>query len=137
MQQAKREDNGALFPTRNKTSQNSPDLTGNITFSPDLIKYLVDKVQNGEEPRIRLAAWRKRSAQGMDYYSVAAKEDEPFGGKQATNRREFQQPAQRNFQQSPDPNENKYRQSRPGVYSNRPAKAAPMNRNDLDDEIPF
>jgi uncharacterized protein (DUF736 family) len=50
---------GALFPAREKKSENSPDYTGDVTIGG--VKY-------------RLSGWRKESAKGVKYMSLAVRE---------------------------------------------------------------
>lgn len=69
-----KEDSGALFNNRKKTSQNAPDMNGNITLSPKLVQYLNEKMARGEPLSLDVSGWRKRSGQGMEFLSLAVKE---------------------------------------------------------------
>lgn len=69
-----KEDSGALFNNRKKTSQNAPDMNGNITLSPKLVQYLNEKMARGEPLSLDISGWRKRSGQGMEFLSLSIKE---------------------------------------------------------------
>lgn len=51
------EDNLGLFPTKNRTSEKSPQFTGNVVLSKELLKTLVGMVKAGAEPKMRAACW--------------------------------------------------------------------------------
>nr|BAR36013.1 unnamed protein product [uncultured Mediterranean phage uvMED] len=68
----------SLFPQAKKTSENSPDATGNIevlvTEIPNLISYLQSAEQSEDYKgnqivKIRLAGWNKESESGKRYQS--------------------------------------------------------------------
>jgi hypothetical protein len=63
---------GALFINNRKTSEKQPDFRGELTLSKALLKELVEKVKAGEEAKLSLAVWRKKSKAGNDFMSLAA-----------------------------------------------------------------
>ena len=65
---------GALFKNAKKTSQNAPDYTGSMTLDADLIVYIMDKFNAGEEMvDLDLAGWKKKSGKGIDFLSLSVK----------------------------------------------------------------
>lgn len=63
---------GALFINNRKTSQNQPDFRGELTLSKALLKELVEKAKAGEEAKMSLSVWKKKSKAGNEFMSVAA-----------------------------------------------------------------
>jgi uncharacterized protein (DUF736 family) len=63
---------GALFINNRKNSQNHPDFRGELTLSKALLKELVEKAKAGEEPKMSLSVWKKKSKAGNEFMSVAA-----------------------------------------------------------------
>lgn len=60
------QDIGAVFPNTDKNSENSPDMSGNVTF---------------ENAEWRMAGWKKTSREGLNYTSVAlTPPDDHYGG---------------------------------------------------------
>ena len=65
---------GSLWANDRKTSENHPDLRGEVVIDKQL---LVDLMSKGENPvKIALAGWNKTTATGRDYVSLVA--SEPF-----------------------------------------------------------
>lgn len=65
---------GSLWANDRKTSENQPDLRGEIVVDKQL---LVDLIAKGENPvKIALAGWNKTTVNGRDYVSLVA--SEPF-----------------------------------------------------------
>tara|TARA_R100001440_G_scaffold42760_1_gene62513 strand:- start:281 stop:580 length:300 start_codon:yes stop_codon:yes gene_type:complete len=51
---------GVLFANKKKTKQNSPDYTGNLELSDEVVNDLVSQMERGvEKPKINLAGWKK------------------------------------------------------------------------------
>jgi predicted transglutaminase-like protease len=63
---------GALFINDRKKQALSPDFRGELTLSKALLKELVGKVKEGKEAKLALSVWKKKSAAGNEYQSVAA-----------------------------------------------------------------
>ena len=63
---------GALFINNRKTSQNQPDFRGELTLSKALLKELVEKAKAGEEAKMSLSVWKKKSKAGNEFMSLAA-----------------------------------------------------------------
>ena len=61
---------GALFASRNKNSDRSPDYTGHITCGQDMIKYLVDAYNSGTEPKLRLLGYINDSPKAGKYLGL-------------------------------------------------------------------
>ena len=65
---------GSLWANDRKTSENQPDLRGEVVVDKQL---LVDLIAKGENPvKIALAGWNKTTVNGRDYVSLVA--SEPF-----------------------------------------------------------
>jgi hypothetical protein len=65
---------GSLWANDRKTTENQPDLRGEIVVDKQL---LVDLIAKGENPvKIALAGWNKTTVNGRDYVSLVA--SEPF-----------------------------------------------------------
>ncbi len=66
-----------LFTQKDKKSEKSPDLTGNIMLGPDLVTYIIEQHDSGNfEITLDLAAWKKVSAGGNKFLSGSIKK--PF-----------------------------------------------------------
>ena len=76
------EDRGALF-SRERKSEKSPAMGGDVVLSRATIKYLMECAQSGKEPKIELAAWRQTSKKGDTYLSLKA--TIPYEDRQFTN----------------------------------------------------
>lgn len=126
-----RENSGVLFAAKQKKSQNSPDYTGNIVLSDELLEYLNERMSSGQPLKLSLSAWNKRSQQGSAYFSIGVQEEwqgqaRPGGGGGYPQRQPERQPAP------------SYPQRAGGRTSFKPApRPSPGPRADLDDEIPF
>lgn len=70
---------GVLFTARDRKSDNSPQMTGNITFGGDLIEYLNDCLSKRKEPKLDLSAWKKEGKNGA-YLSLSIKPAWEGGG---------------------------------------------------------
>jgi uncharacterized protein (DUF736 family) len=65
---------GSLWANDRKTSENHPDLRGEVVIDR---KLLADLMAKGENPvKIALAGWNKTTVNGRDYVSLVA--SEPF-----------------------------------------------------------
>lgn len=65
-------DSGTLFAQKNKTSDKSPDLTGDIILSDTLVAELAKLVNDRKPAKIRLAAWTKTTKDGSKFLSLKA-----------------------------------------------------------------
>lgn len=61
---------GALF-NRNKKTNNSPDMGGDVTLDRRMVDYLVKCLEDGIEPKLELSAWRKGARGGSSYLSLS------------------------------------------------------------------
>lgn len=143
---------GALFPVKQKRSDNSPDLTGRVTISEDVLDYIVRKAQEGGEIELELSAWLRISRNNTNFTSLKinipydvrqAEQGNPTyhqsGGRQGGGRRDerqaYSQPqtrgnyAQASGREDRAPQVPDYLRPDPRQNDNR--------RRDLDDEIPF
>lgn len=149
---------GAIFPNREKASQNHPDYTGDLELDMDTLRQLVADVNAGMPARLRLAGWLNDMKNGGKYLRIKAERSDrqPAGGQQGGY---GQQPPQQQFPQQPrgyqnyqgNPNLPPYPQQGPaprqGSYvpgfdhqapdPNFGFDDGPNGPPDLDDEIPF
>lgn len=61
---------GALFSNRNKRSEQSPDLTGNIEISEDVLDYIVREATLGNTVRVELSGWMRTGRNNNTFTSV-------------------------------------------------------------------
>ena len=61
---------GALFPVKQKRSDNSPDFTGNITIADDVLDYILREAQNGNEVQLEMSAWLRISRNNTNFTSL-------------------------------------------------------------------
>lgn len=94
---------GALF-SRQKKSQNSPDMGGDFTLDGEVLDYVMKMAERGQPVKLELSVWRKMSRANQTYLDL--KVSIPYAV------RKDQQPQhvpskypQRNYQQQP-PNQN-------------------------------
>jgi hypothetical protein len=52
-----KENAGVLFATAEKSKETSPDHTGNVVLSADLVKSLAAAVKAGKPAKLSLSAW--------------------------------------------------------------------------------
>ena len=62
---------GALFNNQQKQQDNHPDMRGELTISKALLRELVEKAKEGEQPKLTLAVWKKTSKNGNAYMSLS------------------------------------------------------------------
>lgn len=107
--------NGAMFSNRQKQGQ-QPDWRGTMTFTPDLVRHLVELAKAGGEIKVEMAAWNKASEKAGTWLSVTMS-------------------PQRSAKQADKPT---YAPRSPSPAPQRQA-TQPARRpvDDLDDEIPF
>lgn len=64
---------GGLYTNNYKKASNHPDWTGNIKISSDQIKHIIAMGKAGIEPKLKLAAWdRKSKEDGSQYFYLSA-----------------------------------------------------------------
>jgi len=64
---------GALFVNQRKEKDNHPDHRGNLEFDRDLIKEMVNQVNNGAQfGKVEIVGWNKSSDRAGNYISVSA-----------------------------------------------------------------
>jgi|DEB19_MinimDraft_3_1074340.scaffolds.fasta_scaffold10691_2 hypothetical protein len=63
---------GALFTNTRKQKSNHPDFTGNMTFSKDLLRQMVDIARAGGEIKLSISGWDKTSKAGNRFISLNA-----------------------------------------------------------------
>lgn len=65
---------GSLWANDKKTSDNHPDMRGEVVIDKRL---LLDLISKGEDPvKVALAGWNRTTTSGRDYLSIVA--SEPF-----------------------------------------------------------
>lgn len=64
-------DSGILFANQ-KQSEKAPDFKGDIEFSAEVVKYLVDNLKAGKPAKLDLAGWHRKSAKGTQFISLKA-----------------------------------------------------------------
>jgi hypothetical protein len=57
---------GALF-VRQKQSPQQPDYGGFVELTPDQLRLLVQMSQSGQEAKLQISLWKKRSQAGQPY----------------------------------------------------------------------
>jgi len=65
---------GALFFVKNKKSDKSPSLSGNIVLSEELLKIAGNLIRDGKPAKLNLSAWENTSKKGTDYYGLKISE---------------------------------------------------------------
>lgn len=71
---------GALFLNKKKQGR-QPDYNGNLELEPDVVRYIAECYQNGQEPKLRLAAWVKETPRAGRFFSIKAQK--PYDGGQS------------------------------------------------------
>lgn len=62
---------GSLF-IRDKRSPKAPDVGGDITIGGDVLTYILDLMNKGEQTiKLEIAGWKRRSRNGDDFTSLA------------------------------------------------------------------
>lgn len=72
---------GAMFPHK-KTTDKQPDLKGHIVITKEQIQRLVEMSKNGQDMKLQVAAWKRKSkSDGSAYVYLATeaymKQEEP------------------------------------------------------------
>lgn len=136
----KNTDEGAIFANR-KTSQGSPDFTGTIKISRELLGILNGKERNSEELSIRVAGWKNQSRDGRNYLKLKVSDDDyqkgapqPAGGYQQRGGYPPKggYPRQPDMYQDAPPQQNAYRQQSTGA-ARAPVDIPPANEAPWDD----
>ena len=79
---------GALFVNEKKRSEKSPDYTGKLELSDEVVNDLVAQTERGvEKPQISLIGWKKTSKAGKQFLSVIGNvyEERGSGSPQQSN----------------------------------------------------
>lgn len=72
---------GALFPAKQKKSEKSPDFTGKLELSDEVVNDLISQMERGvDKPVISLVAWRKTSKAGNNFLSMVGNIFKPMEG---------------------------------------------------------
>ena len=62
---------GALFPAKQKKSEKSPDFTGKLELSNEVVNDLISQMERGvDKPVISIVGWRKTSKAGNNFVSL-------------------------------------------------------------------
>jgi hypothetical protein len=83
---------GALFPTKEKKSEKSPDFSGKLELSDEVVNDLISQMERGvEKPIISLVGWRKTSKAGNNFVSLVGNVFKPMnsGGQQQPQRQQM------------------------------------------------
>lgn len=66
---------GAIFPSRKKVGSKSPDYTGDLEITPELLQHLNDLHKAGKDIKMDIAGWLKSSRNNPDnrFISITAK----------------------------------------------------------------
>ena len=60
---------GVLFANKKKTKETSPDYTGNLELSDEVVNDLVAQMERGvEKPKVSLAGWKKKAKKSGDTF---------------------------------------------------------------------
>lgn len=62
---------GALFVNTRRKSDNQPNFRGEVTLTKAVLKELVDEVKKGNEAKLAVAAWERKSKAGNTYLSLS------------------------------------------------------------------
>jgi hypothetical protein len=62
---------GAIFPVQQKRSQNSPDMTGYIEISEEVLDYILREAERSDTVKLELSAWMKMSRNNNNFTSVS------------------------------------------------------------------
>jgi hypothetical protein len=74
-------DTGAIFPPKDgKRSEKTPDFTGVIELSEELISGVMAQYKDSGVFKLRLIAYKNVSQAGGAYLKIYVKKDEPFDG---------------------------------------------------------
>ena len=57
---------GGLYTNQYKKANNHPDWTGNVKISSAQIKNIIAMGKAGLEPKMKLAAWNRKSKEGWE-----------------------------------------------------------------------
>ena len=68
---------GALFPVKQKRSNNSPDQTGDIEIGEDVLDYILREAERGTKVKLELSAWIRISRNNTSFTSL--KINIPYG----------------------------------------------------------
>lgn len=72
---------GVLFKNNDKTMEKHPDMRGHIEVSKEQVKMLIEMAKAGQEPKLQIAGWKRKSKGGMAYIFLSAeaymKREEP------------------------------------------------------------
>ncbi len=64
---------GGLYTNQYKKANNHPDWTGNVRISSAQIKNVIAMGKAGLEPKMKLAAWNRKSKEdGKEYFYITA-----------------------------------------------------------------
>ena len=64
---------GGLYTNNYKKANNHPDWTGNVKISSAQIKNIIAMGKAGVEPKLKLAAWNRKSKEdGSEYFYISA-----------------------------------------------------------------
>jgi hypothetical protein len=61
---------GALLPSKNRRSENSPDYYGDITISDEVLDYVLRNAESGGEVRLELSGWSRMTRNNLNLTSL-------------------------------------------------------------------
>ena len=83
---------GVLFKAREKRTDKSPDWTGELEITADVLGDLMLKADKNEPLKMRLIAYENTHPQRGLWYRLRADKDEPFMGKREYQRNDRKTP---------------------------------------------
>jgi hypothetical protein len=138
---------GALFPVKQKRSDNSPDQTGNIVISDDVLDYVLRLAESGEEVKLDLSAWIRISRNNTSFtsvkinipYSVRMEEQgnptyqaRPRYNQQRNEPRPEPRPRRDNYDDEMDVRQQASQPARRGGYAEQSGRDRPQRMSDED-----
>jgi hypothetical protein len=68
---------GSLFVNKNKKSEKSPDLSGDMELSTDTLNALIEMHKSNQPIMLRASAWLREGRSGK-FYSVSLEEKKEY-----------------------------------------------------------
>lgn len=121
---------GALFSVREKRSDNSPDMTGNILIADDVLDYIMREAEKGGDVKMELSAWIRTGRNNNTFTSI--KLNIPYDQRVLNQNPVYRKPGYPQRQQREEPQRQGYGEqsgrSEGGRYRADPPKPAPQRQ---------